>query len=98
MYVTNEDGITIVAKVSPPFELISENDLDDHAEFAGDLRRADIHSNEKLSLCHRGSEQEVGSANKVVWRRDRVGRIVTNVGQYTSQAYPFMVAEHVVFH
>ena len=29
MYVTNEDGVTTVAKVSPPFELISENDLDD---------------------------------------------------------------------
>ena len=31
MYVTNEDGVTIVAKVSPPFELISENDLDKYA-------------------------------------------------------------------
>ena len=30
MYVTNEDGVTTVAKVSPPFELISENDLDDY--------------------------------------------------------------------
>jgi outer membrane protein assembly factor BamB len=30
MYVTNEDGVTTVAKVSPPFELIAENDLDDY--------------------------------------------------------------------
>ena len=30
MYVTNEEGVTVVAKVSPPFELIAENDLDDY--------------------------------------------------------------------
>jgi outer membrane protein assembly factor BamB len=30
MYVTNEEGLTVVAKVSPPFELIAENDLDDY--------------------------------------------------------------------
>jgi outer membrane protein assembly factor BamB len=29
MYVTSEEGVTVVAKVSPPFELIAENDLDD---------------------------------------------------------------------
>ena len=34
-----------------------------HAQFARDLRRADIHSNEKLSLCYRGSEQEVAVRN-----------------------------------
>jgi outer membrane protein assembly factor BamB len=31
IYVTNEDGVTVVVKAGPAFEVVAENDLDDYA-------------------------------------------------------------------
>ena len=30
IYVTNEDGLTVVFKAGPKFEVLAENDLDDY--------------------------------------------------------------------
>jgi outer membrane protein assembly factor BamB len=31
IYVTNEDGVTVVYKAGPAFEMLAENDLDDYS-------------------------------------------------------------------
>lgn len=66
IYVTSEDGITMVVKAGPQFEILAENDLNDYAQLAGHRQRTDLPADRFRALGHRPTAPVEASARAIV--------------------------------
>ena len=54
LYISNEEGLTVVFKSGPAFEVLAENPLERiHPQLGGDFRRPNLHPYGEKSLLHR---------------------------------------------